>query len=187
MVMDIRSGRRRRVSLPPEGTERLYFVDDPRAVSSLRTTGEARWVLPANAPGFPRFGPLRLAAVRAWLEGARVPDGGTVDLRLSTRGDYLERGAGTSYRFVSTPLVRDLRYRVTSAADSRPDWLFPDGSVGHIEVDGQFPDGDGAAHIQPTPMAEWHLVVSGDGLDLTDLTRVVMEFAGSANPLVGSA
>lgn len=187
MVMDIRPGRRRRVSIPPEGTERLYFVDDPRALSSLRTTGETRWVLPTNAPGFPRFGRLRLAAVRVWLEGARVPDQGTVDLRLSTRGDYLERGSGASYRFVSTPLLQDLRYRVTHAATDRPDWLFPDGSAGHIEVDGAFPGGDGAGLVQPTPMAEWHLAVTGDGLDLTDLTRVVMEFAGSVDPQAGSA
>lgn len=31
-------------------------------------------------------------------------------------------------------------------------------------------------------MAEWHQAVSGDGLDLTELTRLVVEFAGSAYP-----
>jgi hypothetical protein len=37
------------------------------------------------------------------------------------------------------------------------------------------------AYIQPTPYAEWHVAVTGDGLDLPGLTRVVMH-AGSVNP-----
>lgn len=187
MVIDLRTGRRRRVSIPPEGTERLFFVDDPRALAALAATGQTRWVLPLNAPGFPRLGRLRLTAVRAWIEGARVPDGGTVALRLSTRGDYLERSSGASYRLVSKPLVRDLRYRVTQAPGDRPDWFFPDGSGGHLELDGVLDDPSGTVQIQPTAMAEWHLAVAGVGLDLTDLTRVVMEFVGSVNPRAESA
>jgi hypothetical protein len=33
------------------------------------------------------------------------------------------------------------------------------------------------------PFCAWEVAVAGDGLDLSDLTRVVIQFAGSVNPL----
>jgi len=40
------------------------------------------------------------------------------------------------------------------------------------------------AYFQPTPFGEWHIKVTGDGLDLSGVTRVVMQFAGSVIPEV---
>lgn len=179
MVLHISSGMER-FDPPPTMTDKLYVVDDRRVVAALAADGEARWVLPADADGFP--GRARLTRVRIWLEGARLPDGGTVDVRMATRGNYLHRFGGTSYQFTSRPLVRDFRYRVTHTDDGCAEWVFPNGAYGSIEVDGMVDDEVGYAYVQPTPFAEWHVEVTGDALDLSDLTRVVMQFAGSVNP-----
>ncbi|GAA3711321.1 hypothetical protein GCM10022204_32620 [Microlunatus aurantiacus] len=181
-MIDIRMAQHRCGSDSVETTDRLVFVDDPGVLSTLAAEGRARWVLPVTSPGFVRFGRVRLRSVRAWLEGARVPSGGAVSVRLATRGDYLERLGGSFHRFVSAPLVRDFRYRVVLDTADSPDWLFPDGTSAQIELDGVVDESDGLRHFQPTPMAEWHLTATGDGLDLTDVTRVVMEFTGAVNP-----
>ena len=182
MVMDYRSALEH-LDLPPRMlTDKLFCVDDHRTVSALAADGEARWVLPADAPGFTRFDRARLTCLRIWLEGALLPDGGAVGVRMATRGNYLERLGGTSYRFTSRAVVRDFRYRVTHSDHGSAAWMFPNGTYGQIEVDGVVDDEVGCASFQPTPFAEWHVKVSGDGLDLSGLTRVVMQFAGSVIP-----
>ena len=181
MVLNLRSALERFDPPPTTMTDRLHVVDERRVVAALAADGKARWVLPADAHGFP--GRARLTRMRIWLEGARLPDGGRVDVRMATRGNYLRRFGGTSYQFTSRPLVRDFRYRVTRADDGAADWVFPNGRYGTIEVDGRVDDDVGYAHVQPTPFAAWHVNVTGAGLDLSGLTRVVMQFAGSVNPL----
>jgi hypothetical protein len=182
MVLHIRSASESRdPPPPPTTTDKLCVVDDPRVLAALAADGGAQWVLPADAHGFTREG-ARLPSVRAWLEGARLPDGGTVHVRMATRGSYLHRSGGSSYRFTSRPLVRDFRYRVRRADDGSAAWVFPNGTYGSIEADGVVDDELGYAYLQPTPYAEWHVAVTGDGLDLSGLTRVVMQFAGSVNP-----
>ena len=166
---------------PPPLTDKLYVVDDQRIVAALAADGAARWRLPADALGVTRDR-QRLTCVRIWLEGARLQGAGTVAVRMATRGNYLHRHGGTSYQFTSRPLVHDFRYRVTRTDDGSVDWVFPNGTYGVIEVDGVVDDEVGYAYIQPTPCAEWHVSVTGDGLDLSGLTRVVMQFAGSVNP-----
>ena len=163
-------------------SDRLFFVDDRRVVTALASDGQARWVLPPDGHGFTRDR-VRLIGVRIWFEGARLPDGGTVDVRMATQVSYLDRFGGTSYRFISKPLVRDFRYRVAHVDDGAPAWIFPNDTYGYIEVDGVVDDDTTHAYFQPTPLAEWHVSVSGDGLDLSGLTRVVMQFSGSVNPL----
>ena len=181
MVLHLKSAPERFDPPPTTMTDKLCVVDEPRVVAALAADGEARWVLPADAYGFP--GRARPTRLRIWLEGARVPDGGTVNVRMATRGNYLQRFGGTSYQFTSRPLVRDFRYRVTRTDDGSADWVFPSGRYGTIEVDGVIDDEVGYAYVQPTPFAEWHVKVTGDGLDLSGLTRVVMQFTGSVNPL----
>ena len=60
----------------------------------------------------------------------------------------------------------------------------PDGSFGYVEVDGVVDNEVRYAYFQPTPFGEWHIKVTGDGLDLSGVTRVVMQFAGSVIPEV---
>jgi hypothetical protein len=182
MVMDNRSALEHFDPPPQKMTDKLFFVDDARVVSALAADGEARWVLPADAAGFTRFDRVRLTCVRIWLEGAQLPDGGTVDVRMATQGNYLDRFGGKSYQFTSKPLVRDFQYRVTRTDDGSVAWIFPNGTYGYIEVDGVVDEEVSYAYFQPTPFAEWHVKVTGDGLDLTGLTRVVMQFAGSVIP-----
>ena len=180
MVMDYRAAPEHQDPPARMLTDKLFCLDDPQTVSALAAGGEARWVLPADAPGFARAD--RLRCLRIWLEGARSPDGGTVDVRMATRGNYLERSGGTSYRYTSKAVVRDFRYRVTRTDDGLAAWMFPNGTYGHIEVDGVVGDERSDAHFQPTPFAEWRVTVSGDGLDLSGLGRVVIQFAGSVIP-----
>jgi hypothetical protein len=181
MVLHIGSALERCDPPPSTTTDKLYVVDDPRIVAPLAADGAAQWVLPADAHGFSRDR-APLTSVRIWLEGARLPYGCTVDVRMATRGNYLNRFGGTSYQFTSRPLVRDFRYRVARTDDGSAAWVFPNGTYGFIEVDGLVEDEVGYAYIQPTPFAAWRVDVTGDGLDLSGLTRVVMQFAGSANP-----
>ena len=181
MVMDYRSALEHLDPLPRMLTDKLFCVDDRRTVTALAADGEARWVLPADASGFTRFDRVRLTCLRIWLEGAQLPDGGTVDVRMATRGNHLDRFGGTSYRLTSRSVVRDFRYRVTHFDDGSAAWMFPNGTYGHIEVDGVVGD-EPCAHFQPAPFAEWHVMVRGDELDLSGLTRVVMQFAGSVTP-----
>lgn len=180
MVLHIRSASESR-DPPPPTTDKLYVVDDPQVLAALVADGGARWVLPADAHGFTRDR-ARLPRVRLWFEGARLPDGGAVHVRMATLGSYLHRTGGSSYQFTSRPLVREFRYRVRRADDGSAAWVFPNGTYGSIEVESSIDDELGYAYIQPTPYAEWQVAVTGDGLDLSGLTRVVMQFAGSVNP-----
>ena len=182
MVMDNRAALEHFDPPPQKMTDKLHFVDDQRVVSALAADGEARWVLPADANGFTRFDRVRLTCLRIWFEGAQLPDGGTVDVAMATQGNYLDRVGGKSYQFTSKPLVRDFQYRVTHSDDGGAAWSFPNGTYGYIEVDGVVDEEVSYAYFQPTPFAEWHVKVTGDGLDLSGLTRVVMQFAGSVIP-----
>ena len=166
----------------PRKVDRLYVVDDAGVLAALGAEGHARWVLPADAHGFCRLHRARLASVRVWLEGACVPDGGVVDVRMVTEGSFLDRVGGTSYRFTSEPLDRTFRYRVSRSDDGSPAWVFPEGTYGHVVVDGVVDESLSYASVQPRAFAEWRVTVSGDALDLSGLTRVVMEFAGSVSP-----
>jgi hypothetical protein len=55
-------------------------------------------------------------------------------------------------------------------------------SYGYVEVDGKVDNEVSYAYFQPTPFGEWHISVIGDDLDLSGVTRVVMQFAGSVIP-----
>jgi hypothetical protein len=168
---------------PPQlMSDKQFVIDDPKLLADLAAKGEARWVLPLDAHAFAGFGRVRLTRVRVWLDGARLPDGGSVDVRMSTQGNYLDRFAERPFQFTSKPLVRDFEYRVTALQVGPPDWRFPNGTFGYIEVDGVVDDEVSYAYFQPTPFAEWHVTVRGDGLDLSGVTRLVMQFAGSVIP-----
>jgi len=84
----------------------------------------------------------------------------------------------------SKPLIRGFTCRVTSQRSGSPDWRFPDGSFGYVEVDGEVDHEVSYAYFQPTPFAEWHVSVTGDGLDLSGVARVVMQLNGSVIPQV---
>lgn len=165
-------------------SDKQFALTDPAVLEALAAHGEAHWVLPPEAHSFAGFDRVRLNRMRVWLEGAKVSDGGSVGVLMSSQGNYLDRFEGRQYQFTSKPLVRNFTYRVTDKRSASPDWRFPDGSFGYVEVDGVVDNEVGYAYFQPTPFGEWHIKVTGDGLDLSGVTRVVMQFAGSVIPEV---
>lgn len=169
---------------PQELSDKRFAITDQAVLQTLANHAEGRWVLPARAGTFAGFDRVRLTLVRLWLEGAKVRDGGSVRVRMSTQGNYLDRYQGKEYQFTSKPLVRAFEYRVTQKRSGTPDWRFPDGSYGYVEVDGKVDNEVSYAYFQPTPFGEWHVSVTGDNLDLSGVTRVVMQFAGSVIPEV---
>lgn len=164
---------------PGEMTDRLCVIDDPRVLAELAGSGEARWVMSGDTPAFSAFDRTRLSTVRAWLDGADVPDEGTVQARISTRVSCWDRPEGRAYRITSEPLTCEFAYRVSNQESTAAAWRFLDGTHGYIEVDGVIDREGGRACFQPTPYAPWHVQVYGDGLDLTGVTRVVIEFGNS--------
>ncbi len=154
-------------------------VDDPSVVAGLAATGEAWWVMSGDTHPFARFDRVRLTRVRIWLEGARVPENGSVVVRLSTHGGYEDRAADTRLRFIAAPLVRKFTYRVSGRSLGSPDWSFPGGGFGYVEEDGVVVDQERFGYVQPTPFTRWGIRVRGKDLDLSSVTRVVMQVAGS--------
>ena len=162
MVMDYQGRAGALRSAAADDDRQALLRRRPTAVVSRSGRGRARRAgccrpTPTASPGRR----ARLTRLRIWLEGARLPDGGTVDVRMATQGNYLDRFGGTSYQFTSKPLVRDFQYRVTRADDDgSADWSFPNGTYGYIEVDGVVDDEVSYAYFQPTPFAEWHVKVT---------------------------
>ena len=115
MVLHIRSAPEPR-DPPPTAIDKLYVRRRP---AGPRRSGRGRRGALGAAGRCPRLHPRPGAAarVRMWLEGARLPDGGTVHVRMATWGNFLHRSGGSSYQFTSRPLVRDFRYRVRRADD----------------------------------------------------------------------
>lgn len=160
--------------------DKRLVIEDPAVLADLARDRKARWVVPSGAGVFADFDRVRLTRVRVWLEGAKVADGGSVDVLMRTQGNYLDRFKDKPYQFTSKPLVRDFEYRVSSKLDGPPDWVFADGTYGYVEVDGTVDNEVSYAYFQPTPFAEWSIDLSRTpGVDLSGVTRLTMQFAGS--------
>ncbi|MEO6700792.1 MAG: hypothetical protein ABI140_00450 [Jatrophihabitantaceae bacterium] len=166
---------------PPQVlADKRLVIEDPAVLADLAKNRRARWVVPIGAGTFENFDRVRLSRVRVWLEGAKVADGGSVDVLMRTQGNYLDRFKDKPYQFTSKPLVRDFEYRVSTKLSGPPDWVFSDGSYGYIEVDGTVDNEVSYAYFQPTPFAEWSIDLSRTpGVDLSGVTKLTMQFAGS--------
>lgn len=170
-------------SPPPQPVTDLRFViDDPAVLAELAEHGTARWVVPLDARPFRGLDRVRVTRVRVWLEGA-VPTDETIDVRIQTQGNYLDRRGARSYQFTSRPLVRGFRYRVRAAtgpsSSDTSDWTFQDGTRGMVVQDGAVDSEVSYAYFQPTPFAEWAVTVDG-AVSLATVSRITMSFAGSA-------
>lgn len=172
---------------PPPQTlaSKRVVVDDPDVLRALRQDATASWTIDLGELAFDGFDRVRLSRVRVWLEGASA-SGSTpqVNVMMSTLGSYLDRLAGTDYQFTSSPLQRDFEYRVSAKRTGTPDWEFDDGSFGYIEVDGVVDEEVSYAYFEPTPFAQWQidLTAHNPGLDLSGVTKLTLEFAGSVIP-----
>ncbi|MDQ2837090.1 MAG: hypothetical protein M3Y42_00760 [Actinomycetota bacterium] len=183
IALDNQSALAHFVPPPQVLTDKRFVIDAPEVLRQLANGGETRWVLPLDANPFANFDRVRLTKVRVWIEGAKVKAGQSINVLMSTQGNYLDRFDGKNYQFTSKPLTRDFEYRVTDKRDGTPDWRFENGTYGYVEVDGVVDTEVSYAYFQPTPFAEWSIsLVKTPGVDLSGVTRLTMQFAGSVIP-----
>jgi hypothetical protein len=162
---------------PSVMSDKLFVITDPTILANFQKTGAASWALPMDDPNFAQLDRVRLNTVRVWLDGATSSD--IVSVNIKTAGNYLDRLQGTTYQFSSKPMAQLFQYRL-SDNNPQPDWRFSNGLFATIELDGRVDDEVSYAYFQPTPFAEWHISVNLSQVNLSKLTKITMEFMGSA-------
>lgn len=173
-----------RFSPPPQSmTQQQVVIDDPAVLAALKSNGTASWALQLANTSFSGMDRVRLSLVRVWLESTPVPTADyEVQIAITNSGNYLDRFQGTPYQFTAQPLVRGFKYRVSAANEGSYDRILANGAYAYIEIDGAVDQEVSYAYFEPTPFSEWQIKLgqSTAGLDLSGVTRIVMEFAGSA-------
>lgn len=163
------------------------IIDDAEVLEALRKNGYATWTIPIDETTFSHYDRVRLTRVRVWLENVKPKASGLIHVQLTTGGGYLDRFQNVPYQFTSRPLRRDFAYRVSDkhSGDS-PEWRFDDGTYGSVVVDGSVDSEVSYAYFEPTPFAQWTVSIKSfnAGIDLSPLTKITMEFAGSVIPQV---
>ena len=163
-------------------TQQQVVIDDPAVLAALKSTGIAHWALQLTNANFSGMDRVRLTIVRVWLESTPVAGADyDVEISITNLGNYLDRFQGTPYQFTAQPLQRGFKYRVSAQNEGNYDHIFANGTYGYIEIDGAVDQEVSYAYFEPTPFSEWQIKVAnaGAGLDLSGVTRIVMEFAGS--------
>lgn len=156
---------------PPQDFAHLKIVIDENTpgyagvVAALRSQRKAVVTIGMNEPAFRGLGRVRLNTMRVWLKGVPA-DAAPVTVDISTAGYFQDRLGGQTFSFNAAPMQRSFRYQGPMAADSS---IQLDGSV---EVETRY------CLFQPTPFSQWQIAV--DDVDLSGLTGIVLEFAGSA-------
>jgi hypothetical protein len=169
---------------PPQDLRSTRIPIESNAVlDPFRDKGEAVWSVNLATPVFLDLSRVRLRTVRMWLEGATPPASSLITVEMRTAGNYLDRFQDKDFQFTSKPLQRIFRYRVSRKKEGSPDWKFEDGSYGYIEIDGTVDNEVRYAYFEPTPFSEWTIKVNtADGVKLSEVTKITMEFAGSVIP-----
>lgn len=173
-----------RFSPPPQSmTQQQVAIDDPAVLAALKSSGITHWALQLGNANFSGMDRVRLTIVRVWLESTPAAAADyDVEISITNLGNYLDRFQGTPYQFTAQPLQRGFKYRVSAQNEGNYDHIFANGTYGYIEIDGAVDQEVSYAYFEPTPFSEWQIKVAnaGAGLDLSGVTRIVMEFAGSA-------
>lgn len=161
-------------------------ITDTQFLDLLRQGKPATWALSTGEAEFLGLDRVRLTAVRAWLDGAQPRGRQKVSVTIRTSGGYRDQFGDTGYQFSSSPLKRIFEYHVEAPAGHQPNpsWQFADGTLGYIELDGDVDNEVKYAYFQPTPFTEWTVTINPSprnaGLDLTQLSKVTLQFEGSA-------
>lgn len=173
-----------RFSPPPQSmTQQQVIIDDPAVLSALKSTGSASWAIQLNNANFSGMDRVRLSLVRVWLESTPMPTADyEVQMAITNSGNYLDQFQGTPYQFTAQPLTRGFKYRVSKTNEGSYDRIMANGAYAYIEIDGAVDQEVSYAYFEPTPFSEWQIKLnkSTAALDLSGVTRIVMEFAGSA-------
>lgn len=170
---------------PTTMTGKACVVDSPDVIAALIKNHSASWVIDPDDDEFVDLNRVRVTKVRVWLEGVRIPYDKTISIWMSTSGSYRDRLNGTSYQFTAKPLGRGFQYHLDPASSGKPnsDWRFDNGDLGYIEMDGAVATEVSYAYFEPTPFTEWTISIkpeSNPGLDLSKVTKITMQFQGSA-------
>ncbi|MCC3332282.1 hypothetical protein [Nocardia abscessus] len=170
-------------SPPPQIlADKRYTIDStnaPDVLAQFKKSGTARFVVPLDTDEFAGFGRVRLTRVRVWVENGTPRNGASVNLQISTQGNYLDRYRRNTYQFTSKPLDLDFEYRLSPKKNGPPDWTFDDGTYGYVEVDGALDHEVSYAYFEPTPFAGWNIMIDPSTIDLTNATSITMQFSGS--------
>lgn len=171
-------------SQPQQMQDKRVVLDDPQWLAQLRQ-GSLTFTIPLDSDTFVGLDRVRLHTIRVWLEGARLPPDRSVSIRISSSGQHADRHLGKIYHFTSKPLARRFQYRVTAAtgAAGGGHWVFQSGEQGTIEMDGSIDNDVRYAYFQPSPFSEWTISLPPElnpGLDLASVSRVSLQFSGSA-------
>jgi len=173
-----------RFSPPPQSmTQQQIVIDDPTVLAALKSSGTASWAIQLANAGFSGMDRVRLSLVRVWLEATPVPSSDyEVQIAITSSGNYLDRFQGAPYQFTAQPLTRGFKYRVSATNEGSYDRILSNGAYAYIEIDGAVDQEVSYAYFEPTPFSEWQIKLSTSTakLDLSGVTRIVMEFAGSA-------
>lgn len=177
-----------RFSNPPQTmAKQQVVITDPKILASFRNTLTATWVLGLDEVAFQAKDRVRISRVRIWLEGLEVPtDDYILSFRISNNGIYEDRYKSVPYQFTARPLEREFEYRVSPNNEGNSDRQFNKNgsSYAYIETDGSVEGFVAYAYFEPTPFSQWtvQLTNAPKELDLSNLQRITMEFAGSLIP-----
>jgi hypothetical protein len=173
---------------PPQTLHsKTIVIDSEEALESLRTQGQVQLFVTDGDPTFANYDRVRLTRVRVWLEGA-LPAGRnkSVTIVITTTGTYRDRLNGASFQFAAQPMSREFSYRVGGGAGDTPDWTFDTGEHGYVEIDGEVDHEVSFAYFEPTPFTSWTFsIVDPGGLDLTKVSMLTVDLAGSVIPHQG--
>lgn len=161
-------------------------ITDPHVIGVLNSTGEAQWVLNLDHPSFSGLDRVRFTCVRIWLVGDNLYAGGTVmttvSININTSGNYQDRYRDRQFQFNSAAFNKRFEYYVNDVGSTRPAYSFGDNLFGTIVLDGSAAPGTGNDYFEPTPFSEWSISLNGLGnsIPITKITKIVMQFQGSA-------
>lgn len=168
-------------SPPQTMTEKNHVITDKAILTSLIEKGTTSFVLPLDDTQFIGLNRVRLTRVRAWLAGVKNGSNTSINVTIRTTGNYQDRLDGVNYQFTAKPLHRTFEYIVNNQ-QTGSSYTFGKDLYGHVEVDGDVDNEVRYAYFEPTPFSLWTIALDKDinpGIDISGLTSITMEFAGS--------
>ena len=192
MTLDNESALRR-FAPPPQKLTQSFLINDTGVLATLKSSRNATWTIPLDAPALTAYDRVRVTKVRVWLIGAKqAPAADSLHVEITNSGSYLDRKRERGQRdpvkftFVAKPLARVFSYTTKQSSGTRvevepgmPAWVVMDGKV-HDEVS--------YAYFVPTVFSQWSIRLpqsTNPGLDLSGVTGIRMDVEGSAIPATG--
>ena len=140
------------------------IVKDAQALEAFKKTRRLAIDIPLDNGTFAKNERVRLREMKVWLEGVASVD--PVRLFISSSGTYADRYKGKNFAFATSwPVEWSFRYMAAGR---------------EIQMSAAFDEQFRAFYFEPTPFTTWTVSASDPNLDLSGLSRIVLEFSGSA-------